>query len=108
MATEEDGPTASTIGGATASDAKTDPPGRWSALAVLGVATLLAMTTWFSATAVLPQLRTEWQLTSNQASLLTIAVQLGFVAGALLSAVFNLADIVPPRRLDRKSTRLNY
>ncbi|MGH8931607.1 MAG: MFS transporter [Egibacteraceae bacterium] len=99
MATEEDGPAASVADGVTASDAETDPRGRWSALAVLSVATLLAMTTWFSASAVLPQLRAEWQLTSNQASLLTIAVQLGFVAGALLSAVFNLADILPPRRL---------
>ena len=57
------------------------------------------MTTWFSASAVLPQLRTEWDLDAGAASLLTISVQLGFVAGALLSALLNLADLVPPRRL---------
>src|SRR5690606_27243983 len=32
-------------------------------------------------------------------SWLTIAVQLGFVAGAVGSAAFNLADLVRPRRL---------
>lgn len=74
-----------------------DPPGRW--LAVLGIAMLLAITTWFSASAVLPQLRVQWDLSSNAASLLTIAVQLGFVAGATASAALNLADVVPPRRL---------
>jgi len=82
----------------TAQD-EVDPPGRWLALAWLAVATLLAMTTWFSASAVLGELRVRWHLSSNEASLLTIAVQLGFVAGALVSAIFNLADIVPPRRL---------
>jgi MFS family permease len=75
------------------------PAGRWRALALLATATFLAMTTWFSASAVIPQLRAEWHLTATQAALLTIAVQLGFVAGALFSATFNLADLVSPRRL---------
>ncbi|HAS10845.1 MAG TPA: MFS transporter, partial [Acidimicrobiaceae bacterium] len=60
---------------------------------------VLAMTTWFSASAALPQLRTEWHLTPTAASWLTIAVQLGFVCGALLSATLNLADLIAPRRL---------
>ena len=66
---------------------------------LLASAMLLAMTTWFSATAVLPQLRTAWTLTTVQASFLTIAVQVGFVVGALVSAFFNLADIIPARTL---------
>lgn len=57
------------------------------------------MATWFSATAVIPQLRSEWHLTAAAQAWLTIAVQLGFVAGALLSAALNLPDIVPVRRL---------
>ncbi len=73
--------------------------GRFVALGVLAMAMLLAMTTWFSTSAVLPQLRVQWDLTSNQASLLIIVVQLGFVVGAVISAVLNLADVVPPRRL---------
>lgn len=66
---------------------------------MLGVAMLLAMTTWFSASVVVGQLRTQWHLTAAVGSLLTISVQLGFVAGALISATANLADVVPPRRL---------
>jgi MFS family permease len=68
-------------------------------LSYLAVAMVLAMTTWFAAAAVLAQLRVEFQLSRTEGSWLTIAVQLGFVAGALASAVFNVADLVPPRRL---------
>jgi MFS family permease len=73
--------------------------GRWAALAILGGAMVLSMATWFTAAAVLPQLRAEWDLSSTAASWLTIAVQLGFVAGAVGSAVLNLADTVAPKRL---------
>jgi MFS family permease len=76
-----------------------DPPGRWFQLGILATAMVLSMTTWFSATAVLPQLRDEWSLSSSAASWMTIAVQLGFVVGALASATLNLADVVAPRRL---------
>ncbi len=55
------------------------------------------MSTWFSASAVLPQLRADWNLGDTAAAWLTIAVQLGFVAGALLSALLNLADVVSTR-----------
>jgi MFS family permease len=40
-----------------------------------------------------------WSLSTGQEAGLTLAVQLGFVVGALLSALFNLADVVPSRRL---------
>mgnify|MGYP001215258136 CR=1 FL=1 len=82
-----------------ATAAPVDPPGRWSALIVLALAMLCGMTTWFSATAVVPQLRDAWALSAGQAAWLTIAVQVGFVAGALASAVFNVADRIAPRRL---------
>jgi MFS family permease len=67
--------------------------GRFGALALLAVAVLLAMTTWFSASAVIPQLRREWALSASGTAWLTIAVQLGFVAGALVSAAINLPDV---------------
>lgn len=76
-----------------------DPPARWQALTVLAIAMLLGMTTWFSATAVVPQLRELWSLGAGGAALMTIAVQLGFVVGALASAALNLADLINPRRL---------
>jgi MFS family permease len=63
------------------------------ALGLLAAALVLSMSTWFSASAALPQLRDEWQLGSTAGAWLTIAVQLGFVAGALLSSVLNLADV---------------
>jgi len=71
--------------------------GRWRALALLAVALVLSMTTWFSASAVVPQLRVEWSLSGGGAAWLTIAVQLGFVTGALVSSFLNLSDVVSPR-----------
>ena len=79
--------------------ADVDPPGRWRALVVLATAMVLGMTTWFSAAAVLPELVDAWALSPGQAAWLTIAVQLGFVAGGLVSAAIALADVVSPRRL---------
>lgn len=73
--------------------------GRWRALAFLAVALVLAMSTWFSASAVIPQLRGQWDLSNSAAAWLTIAVQLGFVCGALVSSILNLSDIVPPRHV---------
>ena len=57
------------------------------------------MTTWFSATAVVPQLRLEWNLSDGAAAWLTIGVQLGFVVGALASSAFNVADVTSPRKV---------
>jgi MFS family permease len=80
----------------------TDPSehaaGRWRALSLLAIAIVLSMTTWFSASAVVPQLRAEWDLLDG-AAWLTIAVQLGFVCGALVSSILNLSDVVSPRRV---------
>jgi len=72
---------------------------RRRALALLAVALVLSMATWFSASAVIPQLQVEWGLGSGQAAWLTIAVQLGFVVGALAAAAVNLSDVVAPQRV---------
>ena len=72
---------------------------RWRALGVLAVTLVLSMSTWFSASAVLPQLQAAWDLPSTATTWLTIAVQLGFVCGALGSSLLNLADIVSPRHV---------
>jgi MFS family permease len=84
---------------ATLTGEPVDPTGRWSQLAILAGSMVLSMTTWFSASAVLPQLREQWTLSTTVASWLTISVQLGFVFGAVVSATVNLADLVVPRRL---------
>ena len=69
------------------------------ALAAIAGSQLLVLTLWFSASAVAPQLESAWGLTSGQAAGLTIAVQIGFVVGALASALLSVADVVPARRL---------
>lgn len=68
---------------------------KWRSLWLLTLAQVLAMALWFSASAVLPQLTSEWQLAGAGQSWLTMSVQLGFVVGALTSAALNLADRVP-------------
>ena len=65
----------------------------------LSVAELLALSLWFSASAVLPALAREWHLDDAGAAALTIAVQLGFILGTLPSALGNLPDVWSPRAL---------
>ena len=72
---------------------------RWRTLALLAIAELLGMSLWFSGSAVAPALTREWHLSESAASWLTLSVQLGFVAGTLLSALVNLPDIISPRHL---------
>jgi MFS family permease len=69
------------------------------ALGLLAAALVLSMTTWFSATAVVPQLREEWGLSNTATAWLTIAVQLGFVIGAITSSALTLPDVVSTRML---------
>jgi MFS family permease len=75
------------------------PAGRIRALILLSLTLVLSMSTWFSASAVIPQLRTAWHLTPALAAWLTIAVQLGFVAGALVSSLLNISDVIAPRHV---------
>ena len=77
----------------------TEPAGRWRLLAILATAQLLAFAPWFSASAVGPLLQAEWRLGRLDLPLMTIAVQLGFAAGALAIAVTGAADVVPGRYL---------
>src|SRR5882724_7336087 len=79
-----------------------DPPcdvRRWSRLALLAVVELLAMALWFSASAVTPAIQKAWNLSDGAATWLTISVQLGFVAGALVSAVLNLSERISPPQM---------
>jgi MFS family permease len=66
--------------------------GKGRHLACLALGLLLIKGLWFSASAVIPQLGEVWQLDGNERAWLTMSVQLGFVAGALISAGLNLAD----------------
>ena len=66
-------------------------------LALLALAEFLGMSVWFSASAVVPALTAAWKLGPSGQAWLTMSVQLGFVAGALGSAILNLADRLPSR-----------
>ena len=71
----------------------------WRMLGVVSLAQFLGMTLWFSATAVTPLLIDHFHIAPSHAAWLTMAVQGGFVAGTLLSAVSNIADILNARML---------
>ena len=69
------------------------------ALTILVLAVVLGMAPWFSATVVVGSMAREWGVSSAAALWLTLAVQLGFVLGSLVSALFLLSDRFSPRRL---------
>jgi MFS family permease len=69
------------------------------ALILVALAELLAMGLWFGVSAVAPQIASEWHLTAATTAWLTLAVQLGFVAGTLISATLNLPDTIGSRHL---------
>lgn len=68
-------------------------------LLLVSVAEVLGMTLWFSATAAAPAIVREFGMAAGGLAWLTMAVQAGFVAGTLITAVTNLADAVNARRL---------
>lgn len=67
-------------------------------LALLVLAELLGMSVWFAASVVSPFLRGTWGLSVAEAGWLTTSVQFGFVAGTIVAAVLNLADVISSRR----------
>jgi MFS family permease len=68
-------------------------------LLLLSFAELFAMGVWFSASAVVPALTTAWGLSDAGRSWLTMSVQVGFVVGAFVAALFNIADRFPAHRV---------
>ena len=57
------------------------------------------MSVWFSSSAAVAGIRQHHMLDDAQVALLTTAVQIGFVIGTVVSALFSLADRYDPRRL---------
>jgi MFS family permease len=82
-----------------------EPPRRGQYLR-LSVSVLLSMSLWFSASAIMPQLGAHWDLDDAARAWLTASVQLGFVVGALASALAGLSDRVPLNRLIAASAGL--
>ncbi len=72
---------------------------KWKILAALALAELLGLSLWFSASAVTPALAAEWGLSAGAQAWLTMSVQIGFVCGALVSALLNIPDLFNARRV---------
>ena len=87
---------------------------KWRTLLLLSLAELLAMVVWFSASAVTSDLTELWQLDAGGQAWLTMSVQIGFVVGAVASAILTLADRIPARwpettkRTEREQNSLGH
>jgi MFS family permease len=72
---------------------------RASPLATIVIAEFLGTSLWFSANAAFDDLARAWGLGAPDLGSLTIAVQLGFIAGTLTFALSGLADRFPASRV---------
>jgi len=72
---------------------------KWASVGLLLVAECLALSLWFVSAAILPGMMAESEITPFRQAALSSGVQLGFVAGALVSAVLGLPDRFDPRRV---------
>lgn len=79
---------------------------KWRIILLIALAEFLAMTVWFSASAVVPILTDTWNLNDSGKAWLTMSVQIGFVVGALGSAILNLSDRIPTKTFMVVSTAL--
>ncbi|MEQ8406526.1 MAG: MFS transporter [Oceanicaulis sp.] len=71
--------------------------GKRLSLAIIALCQVLALSVWFAGAAALPGLEAVRPLSPFTAAALSSAVQLGFVAGALASALTGLSDRFDPR-----------
>ncbi|MFE8702874.1 MFS transporter [Cytobacillus sp. FJAT-54145] len=71
----------------------------WKALWWIGLAELMALSLWFSASVIGQELLESWQLQSHYKAWLSASVPIGFVIGAFLSSYFGIADRFNPRKI---------
>jgi MFS family permease len=72
---------------------------KFRAISLLLLAEVAAMSLWFVSAAILPDMLREAELSPFRQAALSSGVQAGFVIGALLSAIFGVADRFDPRRV---------
>jgi len=68
-------------------------------LYVIVIAQFCCTSLWFAGNAVMPELINAFQLNSNALSMLTSAVQFGFILGTLAFAFLSLADKFSPSKI---------
>lgn len=73
--------------------------GSWRALVWIGLSELCALSLWYSASVIAPELIDIWNLSSNLEPWLSASVPIGFVIGALFSSYFGVADRFNPRKV---------
>ncbi|WP_069188014.1 MFS transporter [Bacillus sp. FJAT-27251] len=73
--------------------------GSWRALLWIGLAELCALSLWFSASVIAPELIQAWNVSSDSEAWLSASVPMGFVIGALISSYLGIADRFNPRRV---------
>ncbi|WP_036461079.1 MFS transporter [Mycobacterium sp. 141] len=66
---------------------------------LIALCQVAALSCWFSASAVAPSLSADLDITGIASVALTSSVQLGFVLGAIASAVLNIADRFPAHQV---------
>jgi MFS family permease len=71
--------------------------GSWRALLWIGLAELCALSLWFSASVIAPELIEIWNLNANAEAWLSASVPIGFVIGAFFSSYYGIADRYNPR-----------
>ena len=76
---------------------KTHEAKRAGILIWVTLAEVFAMSLWFSASAVSSTLAAVMKLSPYQVPWITASVQIGFVVGAMLSAIFGIQDRINPR-----------
>ena len=72
---------------------------KFRSIALLTLVEVAALSLWFVSAAILPDMLREVEISSARQAALSSGVQLGFVIGALCSAVLGLADRFDPRRV---------
>jgi MFS family permease len=70
-----------------------------SILPLIVIAQFCCTSLWFAGNAVMPQLLVQFYLLSGALGHLTSAVQIGFITGTLLFAIFSFADRFSPSRV---------
>ena len=73
--------------------------GSWKALVWISLSVLCALSLWYSASVIAPELIEIWNLSSTMAALLSASVPIGFVIGALISSYLGVSDRFNSRKI---------
>ncbi|RXJ04256.1 MFS transporter [Anaerobacillus alkaliphilus] len=72
---------------------------RWTALVLIAISQLFALSLWFSASVIIPELKLIWNLNGMTEAFISSSVPLGFIIGALFSSYFGMADRYNARKI---------